>query len=60
MELTLNPLVRDSGVSVPCHSWYDSAVTPDSCHGQGANTIAAVGAILWVQPVALGPWCKPW
>lgn len=59
MELTLNPLVRDSGVSAPYHSWYDSAGTyPDSCHDQGTNTIVvAVGAMLWVQPVALGVCC---
>lgn len=58
MELTLNPLVRDSGVSASCHSWYDSVGTPDSCHGQGISTIVAVGAMLWGQHVALGLWCR--
>lgn len=58
MERTLNPLVRGNGVNAPCRSCYDSAGTPDSCHGQGVNTIVAVGAMLWGQHVALGLWCR--
>lgn len=54
----IEPTCEGQWFQCSCHSGY--AVTPDSCHGQGANTIAAVEGMLWVQPVALGLWCKPW